>query len=78
MNNVACILLPHSNIYGTTPVVEVYRDEVLVGVVECAENAEEPTMTIFGRDNGKAYLTLGDMDIIQDNWNQLQEMQKKS
>ena len=49
----------------------VYRGNLLLALVDAGEGDPEVNMVA---PMIKAYLSFGDMDIIQDNWNQMQEM----
>lgn len=44
-----------------------------MGFVTDLENDNNPSMEIFANRDGLAYLSLNDMEIIQDNWNMLLE-----
>lgn len=46
----------------------------LVGIVN--EGKEQPEIILFSDQNGLLTFTLGDLAIIQDNWNQLQELRE--
>lgn len=62
--------------------VEIHRKRdgwpgnMLIGTMT-AVGEGEPVMTLFPSVE-PIELTLNDLEIIQDNWNQLEEMQKKS
>jgi hypothetical protein len=56
--------------------VEIYRFNRLIGtVVQIGE--DEPVMTLFAETSGTQELTFNEIAIIQDNWNQCEEMLKK-
>lgn len=52
----------------------VLQDGRIVGIVK--EGKEQPEITLFSNQDGLLTLTLGDLAIIQDNWNQLQELRE--
>ena len=62
--------------------MDVNGNTILVtcGVVRVAEVrlglGGEPEMTEWGHNDLERTITFNDLEIIQDNWNQLQEMQK--
>ena len=56
--------------------VEIYRGRRFIGtVVQIGEN--EPVITLFSDSVDTVELTFNDLAIIQDNWNQCEEMLKK-
>ncbi len=58
--------------------VEVYRGERLVATVDDRNHTGDPVMTIYGDIDGVLRFTFNDLEIIKDNWNQLEETYKKS
>lgn len=69
MKNVRCKLVP------TTNTVFVFRDARLVAMVTEVEG--EPRMVFYGGLNNAVEVSFNDLEIIQDNWNQLQEYRKE-
>lgn len=57
--------------------VEIFRFNRLIGTV-VRIGTDEPIITLFAETSGTQELTFNDFEIIQDNWNQFEEMQKKS
>lgn len=68
MNHVTCIIQNDR--------VEIFRGRSMIGTV-VAIGDEEPVITIFSNPDGVQPLTFNDIAIIQDNWNQCEEMLKK-
>lgn len=56
----------------TTNTVMVWRDGGLVGMV--MEKGGEPELQVFGQRDSLRWFSFCDLEIIRDNWNQLQEM----
>lgn len=56
--------------------VEIFRGRDMIGTV-VAIGEDEPVITIFSNPDGVQSLTFNDIAIIQDNWNQCEEMLKK-
>jgi len=56
--------------------VEIYRFNRMIGtVVQIGTN--EPVITLFAETSGTQELTFNELAIIQDNWNQCEEMINK-
>lgn len=72
MTNVTCLMNPETN------TLRVYRDKRLLGIVSDLENDNNPSMEVFSNRDGLAYMSLNDMEIIMDNWNNMQELRKKN
>jgi hypothetical protein len=68
--NVSCHLSPPHNSLA------VYRGNDLVAMA--SEGVEGPEVTIFGNKDSLRVLTFNDLDIIIDNWNQMQEMRTEA
>ncbi len=68
MNHVTCIIQNDR--------VEIFRGRHMIGTV-VAIGVDEPVITIFSNPDGVQSLTFNDIAIIQDNWNQCEEMLKK-
>jgi len=66
MRHVTCTLVEKTN------TVMVWREGELVGMV--TEVGGEPQLTIYGVSNKPLVLSFNDLEIIEDNWNALQEM----
>ena len=64
--NVYCVIRIASN------VLEVYKEYNLVAVV--SEGVNGPELTVYGNTDSLRVLTFNDLDIIMDNWNQMQEL----
>lgn len=56
--------------------VEIFRGRDMIGTV-VAIGEDEPVITIFSNPDGVQSLTFNDIAIIQDNWNQCEEMRNK-
>ena len=69
MINVTCRIVPETNS------IFVWRDGSLVGLVE--EVGGEAELTVYGVPNKPTVLSFNDLEIIQDNWNQLQEIMRE-
>ena len=69
-NDFRCILM------GTH--IEIMRNGKLEGMVSDYGGKSEPTLTLYGkyRDNGICKITLNEMEIVMDNWNQMIEMER--
>lgn len=71
MKNVTCTIVLNTN------TVFVWKTEGVELVAMVMEGGDgEAEMTVYGNQDGLRVLTLNDVEIIQDNWNQLQEMRK--
>ena len=57
-----------------TNTVFAWREKELVAMV--VEEGGEPQMTVYGNRDAMRVLSFCDLEIIQDNWNQLQEMRR--
>lgn len=55
--------------------LQLYRGTTHIGYVT---GTDDPVISLFNNPKSSTDITFGEFDIIQDNWNQLQEMQKKS
>ena len=65
MNNFYCTIINDR--------VEIFRGRKMLGtVVQIGEG--EPTLTVFCQADGVQEFTFNELAIIQDNWNQCQEM----
>jgi hypothetical protein len=56
--------------------VEIFRFNRLIGTV-VQIGTDEPVMTLFAESSGTTELTFNELAIIQDNWNQCEEMINK-
>ena len=70
MKNVSCTVVEATN----TVFVWGERND-LVAMVTAGEGGEAE-LTIYGVPNKPTVLSFNDLEIIQDNWNQLQEMRR--
>lgn len=57
--------------------VEVFRGEKLIATVDDRNRTGDPVMTVYGDIDGMRHFTFTDIAIIEDNWNQCEEMLKK-
>ena len=69
--NVMCTLDVESNS------LTVFRVNCLVATVKYC-GGEQPEITLFAGQDKLLTLTLGDLEIIQDNWSQLQELRESA
>ncbi len=71
--NFYCEIHPKEN------TVRIYRGpKTLVGFVTESKESGEPYLSAMGdQTNGIVHLTLNEIEIIMDNWNQMQEMRRE-
>jgi hypothetical protein len=51
--------------------LSIWRNESIVGVMRGGVDDDNPRITLFSGPDGNSVLTMGDIHIIMDSWNQI-------